>query len=105
MSSEALTDRRFGGYARERLEAALSGLADDASDTEVLGEAQLALMALHMHYGSTGMITLVPEDIVEYLDRPGPRCICPPELVARGGFRSRCPAEHPWPSPSEEGRS
>jgi hypothetical protein len=89
--------QRFGEYARERLEAALSGLADDASDIQVLGEAELGLMALHKHYGSTGTIALVPDDVVEYVDRRDPNCTCPPGLVARGGFRSSCPAEHPWP--------
>lgn len=84
---------RFGEFARARLEAALSGLDDDDSD-EVLGEAQLALMALHVHYGSTETITLVPADVEEYVDRRDPTCICPPGIVARGGFRSGCPVHH-----------
>ncbi|MCA1570998.1 MAG: hypothetical protein LC798_11895 [Chloroflexi bacterium] len=31
-----------------------------------------------------------PDDVVD--DDDGPVCTCPPELVARGGFRSSCPA-------------
>ncbi len=86
----------YGAYARARLEAALSGLADDASDVEVLGEAELALMALHMHYGSTATVVLEPADVDEYVSPSGqkPKCICPDGLVARGGFRSGCPEHH-----------
>lgn len=35
-------------------------------------------------------------DIVEYVDRPDPECICPPGLVERGGFRSGCPVHSRW---------
>jgi hypothetical protein len=96
------TGQQFGEYARECLEAALFGLTNNGSDA-VLGEAQAALMALHMLYGSTGTITLVPGDIMDDVDRPEPVCICPPDLVARGGFRSGCPAEHPWPPRDQVG--
>jgi hypothetical protein len=97
MNNEPLSEaesRRYGEYARERLEATLSGLKDDASDAEVLGEVELALMALCRYYGSIGEIRLSPLDVTEYLDRSEPLCICPPGLVARGGFRSGCPAHH-----------
>jgi hypothetical protein len=33
-----------------------------------------------------------PWDEIE--DVPEPKCICPPELVARGGFRGGCPVHH-----------
>lgn len=82
--------QRFDECARERLEAALSGLADDASDGEVLGAAALGIMALHRHYGGTGTITLDLADVDEYIDQHEPTCICPPEMVARGGYRSVC---------------
>lgn len=86
---------QFGEFARERLEAALSGLAGDAVDSVVISDVELALMALYKHFGSsTAMITLHPEDVVEHLDPPERECICPPGLVARGGFRSGCPAHH-----------
>lgn len=61
----------------------------------VIGDVELALMALYKHFGSSaGTIILHPGDIVEYLDQPELECICPPELVARGGFRSGCPTHH-----------
>lgn len=83
---------RFRVYGRERLEEALSALDDDGSDLEVLGALELALMSLAMWYdGDPGIITLNPADVVEYVDRPDPECICPPGLAARGGFRSGCP--------------
>lgn len=84
---------RFADFARTRLEAALSALVDDDSDT-VLADLQLALMAAHMHYGSTGPIVLLPADVIEYIDRNSPECICPDGLPARGGFRSGCPVHH-----------
>ncbi len=83
--------RRYEQYARERLQAALDGLD---SGVEVLGEVQAALMALHLCYGSTAAITLTPADVVDDVDRCESVCICPPELVARGGFRSGCPSHH-----------
>lgn len=29
-------------------------------------------------------------DLVESLSEPGPECICPPELLSRGGFKGGC---------------
>lgn len=84
---------RLASYARDRLEAALAELVDGGSDS-VLGEAEAATMALHVLYGHTGPITLVPGDILDDVDRADPVCICPPDLVARGGFRSGCPVHH-----------
>jgi hypothetical protein len=84
----------YGDYAREQLLAALSGLVDDASDAEVIAAVEHAAMAVHLHYGSTEPITLDPTDLAEHLNRRKPECICPPGLVARGGFRSGCPIHH-----------
>jgi hypothetical protein len=84
-------DSRLAEYAQACLEEALVGLA---TNVEVLGEVQQALMALHMLYGSTEVITLIPADVLEHIDQPEPTCICPPDLVARGGYRSACPANH-----------
>jgi rhodanese-related sulfurtransferase len=83
--------RRYEEYAREHLKAAVDGLD---SGVEVLGEVQAALMALHVCYGSTETIALTAADVAEDVDRSEPTCICPPELVARGGFRSGCPVHH-----------
>lgn len=83
--------QRFMEYAREKLETVLDGLE---SGVEILGDAQLALMALHMAYGSAATITLAPADVVEEMDRLEPVCVCPPDLVRRGGFRSGCPVHH-----------
>jgi hypothetical protein len=85
--------QRFEDYARERLTLALEGID---SGVEVLSEIQTALMALHVCYGSEGTITLTPADILEYVDPRREPCICPSDLVARGGFRSGCSAEHIW---------
>jgi hypothetical protein len=86
-------EQRLADYARECLEAALAGLTDNGSDA-VLGEVDAAAMALHVLYGDTEPITLIPGDIMDDVDRPEPVCICPPDLVARGGFRSGCPIHH-----------
>jgi hypothetical protein len=86
---------RFRDYGRERLQAALDAVIDDGSDLEVLGEIELALMAMSMHYGASGPITLNPADVVEIVDQPEPACICPPGLVERGGYRSGCPVHAP----------
>lgn len=76
-----------------RLEEALF-LLDTGSDTEILGAAELALMALSMECGSAGPITLNPEDVDDVMAQeaePGPVCICPPDLLERGGHRGGCP--------------
>lgn len=87
---------RFRDYGRERLEAALSAVINDGSDCEVLGEIELALMALSMYYGAFGPIALDPADVIEVIDEPEPECICPPGLVERGGHRGGCPVHDVW---------
>jgi hypothetical protein len=89
---------RFRDYGRERLAAALDAVTDDGSDLEVLGEIELAPMALAMYYGASGPITLNPADVVEIIDEPEPACICPPGLVERGGHRGGCPVHGGWTS-------
>jgi hypothetical protein len=89
------TDGRFAEYAREHLEAALNGLANNGSYEEVVSEAEAALMALHVLYGNTEPFTLVPADVLEDIGRSEPTCVCPPDLVARGGYRGGCPAHNP----------
>jgi hypothetical protein len=89
---------RFRDYGRERLQAALEAVIDDGSDLEVLGEVELALMALSMYYGATGPISLNPADVVEIINEPAPACTCPPGLVARGGHRGGCPVHGGWTS-------
>lgn len=90
----SVTREDYRELARSCFEATLAGLADDESD-EVLAEAQLGLMALHMLYGATQAIALVPTDIDEHINRGEPKCVCDPALAARGGYSSRCPASHP----------
>jgi len=87
---------RFREYGRERLQAALDAVIDDGSDLEVLGEIELALMALSMYYGAAGPITVNPSDVVEIIDEPEPECICPPGLVERGGHRGGCLIHDVW---------
>lgn len=84
----------LAGFARERLEAALSGLLDDASDGVVVGAAEEAVMALRLLYGSTDPVLLDPVDVLELINSPELTCSCPPELVARGGYQSACSADH-----------
>lgn len=87
---------RFRDYGKKRLEAALSAVVNDGADLEVLGEIELALMALTMYYGGGGPITLNPADVAEIIDAPQPQCICPPGLVERGGHRGGCPVHDVW---------
>lgn len=88
----AVGDLRYRDYARGRLEAALSALA--AGDEDALVDAQLAVMALAVHYGNRDVMTLDPADVVEVVEAPEPVCICSPEQRARGGWRSSCPVDH-----------
>jgi hypothetical protein len=84
---------RYREYARGRLEEALF-ILDTGSDIEILGAAELALMALRMECGSPEPIMLNPEEIDDVMAEeaePGPACICPPDLLERGGHRGGCP--------------
>jgi hypothetical protein len=84
---------RYREYARARLEEALF-ILDTGSDTEILGATELALMALSMECGSAGPITLNPEDVDDVMAQeaePGSVCICPPDLLERGGHHGGCP--------------
>ena len=84
---------RYREYARARLEESLF-ILDTGSDIEILSAAELALMALSMECRSAGPITLNPEDVDDVMAQvaeAGPVCICPPDLLERGGHRSGCP--------------
>lgn len=81
---------KYHEYARERLEEALY-ILDSGADLEILGAAELALMALARDCGSTATITLNPADIDDVIDESAAVCICPPEMLERGGHRGGCP--------------
>jgi hypothetical protein len=75
---------KWSERADEQLEEALSALRDpnETSDA-VLSALHLAELAFRIALGET------PED--EWTDEYVPVCICPPELVERGGFKGGCP--------------
>lgn len=81
-------------FARTRalLEQAISEIADGTSDA-VLG----AISAAECSY-RIGLGEIPPDELDGYAfpgePEVGPPCICPPDLLARGGFKGSCPAEH-----------
>jgi len=86
------TAEQFKAYAREQAEQALAAIEDDrATDIDVMASLELALMAASMWLDGDAArtIKLEPADVIEYLAEP--ECICPPDLVARGGFKGGCP--------------
>lgn len=91
-AAESAEIGKYREYARARLEEVLF-ILDTGADMEILGAAELALMALAMYCGSTATITLDPADVDEVIAeaKPEPACICPPEMLERGGHRGGCP--------------
>lgn len=82
---------RFRAYAIARLDEAMEALVNDGADLDVLAPLELALMAANLWFACPQPFTLDPTDVIEYVDEPAPACVCPADLVARGGFRSGCP--------------
>lgn len=91
----APTDADYRTYAIEQLEGALDALRDDTDTDDILSAVALALMALRMRHNATDPITLTPDDVHDAMDPIEPVCVCPPEQVARGGYRGDCPACNP----------
>lgn len=90
MATTTISPKQYKEYARARLEEALF-ILDSGTDVEILGAVELALMALSRECGSTETITLNPADVDEIINAPEAVCICPPDLLARGGHRGGCP--------------
>lgn len=86
--------QRLHDFALDQLEVARSGLLGDGDDLEVIGAAEHALAALRMLWGGTEP---TPEAITELTDPFRPKCICAPEMVARGGYRGSCRGDHGEP--------
>lgn len=79
MNAEEYTER-----ARELLQEAL-----DEVDRDVIPEVTEALTCLYLAEDERpGMVIL---NAAEYEREPEGECICPPDLLARGGFKGRCP--------------
>ncbi len=70
--------------AESQLNTALFALREGESIDDVFAAISLADLALRIGLGET------PAD--EWPEESEPLCICPPELVARGGFKGGCPA-------------
>jgi hypothetical protein len=73
----------------ERAEAALEeALVAVRDGVDAIPAVTAALDCLRAEAGE-----LSQEDVAALAEMftPGPACTCPPELVARGGFRSSCP--------------
>lgn len=78
----------WGACAERLLEQALDEVRDRV---DAIGTVDGALTALRIEAGE-----LPPDDDL-LADGETVTCICPPDLVARGGFRSTCPACAPFP--------
>jgi hypothetical protein len=74
--------------AQEALERALSEVRDGE---DALPSVSLADACLRADQGVMGADELADLTYFFY-ERPAPQCICPPDLIARGGFRGGCPA-------------
>jgi hypothetical protein len=80
----------WSARAVEALECALSEIRDGE---DALPSVSLADACLRAEQGIMDTDELV--DLTYYYERPGPECICPADLVARGGFRGGCPVHAP----------
>jgi hypothetical protein len=82
----------WGTRAERLLEQALDEVRSGA---DAIPAVDAALTALRIEAGQ------VPEDEMDGYRFPGEdddvQCTCPPDLAARGGFRSDCPAHGRWP--------
>jgi hypothetical protein len=80
--------------AQRLLEAALGEVIDGV---DAIPTVEAAAAALRIACGE-----LPAEELEGYPfpgeERTGPACICPPDLLARGGYRGNCPATHLYPA-------
>lgn len=74
----------WGRLAKDALERALDEVE---SGRDAISTVSLALDCLRAEVGE------LPQDTLECLEAlyAEPECICPPDLVARGGFKGGCP--------------
>jgi hypothetical protein len=75
--------------ADEFLADALENIRSDDVIDDAIQAVTEALIALYLSVGETPATVVL--DAAGYRDREEDECSCPPELVARGGWRSRCP--------------
>ena len=92
-----MTDPERSIWARraERLlEQALDEVRDDVDALVTVSAAEAALRI------EAGELPASELEGYPFPDEAEPEreCICPPELVERGGFRSGCPAHSAWPT-------
>jgi len=81
------------------LERAAYHLGDDNAD-DAGSDASAALACIEIGSGQMHTDELLPYPFPGE-EQEGPACTCPPDLVARGGFQSWCPADdHPLPATS-----
>lgn len=81
------TIARWGDEATRRLVAAREATTID----DAISETQQALAALYLSVGERPTIVLDVADYAATAVEGRPDCICPPDLVARGGYRGGCP--------------
>jgi hypothetical protein len=72
--------------AVEALERALGEIHDNE---DPLPSVSLADACLRAEQGLLDADELA--DLTYFYEPPEPECICPPDLIARGGFRGGCP--------------
>jgi hypothetical protein len=87
MPEERTADSVWRVRAVEALELALCELR---GDEDPLPSMSLAEECLRAEDGALNADEL--EMLTEHFNPPEPVCICPPDLLARGGFRGGCPA-------------
>ena len=76
-------------WARLGLNLSAGSLGATASARTPAGTALAVLYA-----GTRELPAGEAADLMLSLTGTGPACICPPDLLARGGYQGNCPAEH-----------
>lgn len=82
-----MIERPWSVRGERLLERALSEVRDDE---DAIATVSAAVQALRIDAGEADPATMDDYPFPGE-DRPELECICPPDLVARGGFKSGCP--------------
>jgi hypothetical protein len=82
-----MSDEERSVWSKRAEEAARQALDEIQDDIDAIPALSLALACLRAEVGE------LPADEIEELDEGyrEPSCICPPDLLERGGFRGSCP--------------
>jgi len=82
-----VTPAQWISRAETLLESALDELRSGREPHAEIDAAKAALQIADGDLDATELDSYFPGD-----DKDGPACTCPPELAARGGWTSTCPA-------------